>query len=588
MGFIPRAHQAEHSSKVPTIELHREQIREARKQALEAMKRAQELLGCKSTQRLYQKGQKVWPEGTNLHTTHPTVKLRPKHYGPFKVIDVLGPTTYCLELPAQWKIHNAFHGSLLLPYYETKEHGRNFPEPAPDLIEGQPEWKVKEILDSRRYRRKLQYLIRWKGYSDTHNSWEPKEAIKAPVLLAAFYGRNPEAIRKTEMEKADCGQRTLSSDPGEHTQTKKTQPWTGMHIRSARTASGKDNMSSGCTPPNPSLPPSSSTQHNHGAPLTLSQAINNLVQSARHQRTQLRREVSIDSLRRAILRPTSTPLPAISVIVAEGSLPEPQSTFVDAVESLSRSAIQTGSSSALNTTSPDRSTTAGSTSQPQTSSVTSVATVPTRRTDTRQLSGHILSTLLRRSGRGTAEPLFPAETQRATTSGTTQDITTTLPLITAAHTSTSLSSGEPQMSELMHTGQGLAAEEGEYRSPIQTTIDDLGELVECFRALNFEGRDEFFQRIVTTIPPVTRTCSNAVGRRRPAAGMPSPQIGMETQQNTGRDQDAVVDAAAAERSVWQPILQRHEPYAVLTALARREAEDGRARPPALLGRPAPD
>jgi len=38
MGFIPRAHQAERSSKVPTIELRREQIREARKQALEAMK----------------------------------------------------------------------------------------------------------------------------------------------------------------------------------------------------------------------------------------------------------------------------------------------------------------------------------------------------------------------------------------------------------------------------------------------------------------------------------------------------------------------------------------------------------------------
>jgi len=188
MGFIPRAHQAERASQVPTIELCREQIREARKQALEAMKRAQELLGHTSPHKPYQKGQKVWLEGTNLHTTHPTVKLRPKHYGPFKIIEILGPTTYCLELLAQWKIHNAFHGSLLLPYYETKEHGCNFPEPAPDLIEGQPEWEVEEILDSRRYRRKLQYLIRWKGYSDAHNSWEPKEAVNAPVLLTAFYG----------------------------------------------------------------------------------------------------------------------------------------------------------------------------------------------------------------------------------------------------------------------------------------------------------------------------------------------------------------------------------------------------------------
>jgi len=38
-----------------------------------------------------------------------------------------------------------FHGSLLLPYYETKEHGRNFLELTPDLIEGQPEWEVEAI-----------------------------------------------------------------------------------------------------------------------------------------------------------------------------------------------------------------------------------------------------------------------------------------------------------------------------------------------------------------------------------------------------------------------------------------------------------
>src|SRR6267142_2586145 len=502
--------------------------------------------------------------------------------------NILGPTTYRLELPAQWKIHNAFHGSLLLPYYETKEHGRNFPEPAPDLIEGQPEWEVEEILDSRRYRRKLQYLIRWKGYSDAHNSWEPKEAINAPVLLAAYYGRNLGAIRKTELGKTDCTQRTLSSDLGEHVQSRKTQPRTSMHIRSARIAKEEANMSGEHTPPNPTSPSSSSSRHTRETPLTLSQAINQLFDSARRQRAQLRREVSIDSLWRAILRPTSTPLPAISVIVVEGSLPEPQSTFADAVESLSRSTTLTGSSSALNTTSPNRPTDAGSTNQPRISSVTTAATVPTRRTDTRQLSGHILSTLLRRSGRDAAEPPFPAETQSTTTSGTTQDINTTLPLTTAAHTSTSLSSGEPQTLESTRLGQGLAAEEGEHRSPIQTTVDSLGELVKRFRALNFKGRDEFFQHIVTTIPPVTRTRSNAVGRRGPAAGTPSPQIGTETQQNAGRNQDAVVDAAAAERPVRQPILRRYEPYAVLTALARREEEGGRARTPAPLGGPAPD
>jgi hypothetical protein len=56
--------------------------------------------------------------------------------------------TYQLELPSQWKVYNAFHGSLLLPYHETKEHEHNFTEPPPKLIEGQPEWEVEEILNS--------------------------------------------------------------------------------------------------------------------------------------------------------------------------------------------------------------------------------------------------------------------------------------------------------------------------------------------------------------------------------------------------------------------------------------------------------
>jgi len=52
------------------------------------------------------------------------------------------------------------------------------------------------------------------------------------------------------------------------------------------------------------------------------------------------------------------------------------------------------------------------------------------------------------------------------------------------------------------------------------------------------------------------------------------QAGKEAQQDARRNQDALVNVAAAEGSVWQPVLQRFEPYSVLTALARREEETG--------------
>ncbi|GAB0087270.1 hypothetical protein DMENIID0001_015630 [Sergentomyia squamirostris] len=47
-------------------------------------------------------------------------------------------------------------------------------------------YQVEKILDRREVRkRKLVYLIKWEGYSDYHNSWEPAKNI-CPVMVAEF------------------------------------------------------------------------------------------------------------------------------------------------------------------------------------------------------------------------------------------------------------------------------------------------------------------------------------------------------------------------------------------------------------------
>jgi hypothetical protein len=106
-------------------------------------------------------GDQVWLEGTNLKLSHPKAKLDAKRYGPFKVIEEILPVVFRLELPSHWKIHNVFHASLLTRYNETEEHGCNFAQPAPELIEGEEEYKVEQVLNSRRFGRakKLQYLL---------------------------------------------------------------------------------------------------------------------------------------------------------------------------------------------------------------------------------------------------------------------------------------------------------------------------------------------------------------------------------------------------------------------------------------------
>ena len=95
---------------------------------------------------------------------------------------------YQLELSPSWKIFGTFHASLLSPYHKTSEHGTNFLEPPLDVIEGEEEYKVEQVLGQRTYGRwkKKQYLIKWKGYSTAHNSWEPAKNIHALELVKRY------------------------------------------------------------------------------------------------------------------------------------------------------------------------------------------------------------------------------------------------------------------------------------------------------------------------------------------------------------------------------------------------------------------
>jgi len=107
--------------------------------------------------------------------------------GPFEISEVLGPVTYRLRLPIQWNIHNVFHGKLLTPYCETDVHGKNFPEPPPDLVNGEEEYEVESIRDHRKRGRGYQYLVVWKGYSD--ETWESESNLKNASEVLQSYKR---------------------------------------------------------------------------------------------------------------------------------------------------------------------------------------------------------------------------------------------------------------------------------------------------------------------------------------------------------------------------------------------------------------
>jgi len=154
MGFIPKAHQPVWEHSLPALEECRLLLQEAWKLVAEATTQAQSLWQKPSKFQPYKKEDQVWLEGNNLCTTHPTVKLWPKRFSLFEIIEELGPITYWLALPPIWWLHNAFHATLLLPYQEMSTHGMNYSVPAPQLIKEELEWEIDAILTSRHYEHK--------------------------------------------------------------------------------------------------------------------------------------------------------------------------------------------------------------------------------------------------------------------------------------------------------------------------------------------------------------------------------------------------------------------------------------------------
>ena len=105
------------------------------------------------------------------------------------------PVTYRLTLPKQWKIHNVFHAALLTPFKETTFHGTIETRLPPNLVNGQQEYEVEAILTHRHYRGKYQYLVKWKGYDSSENTWEPDQNLTNMEELLNNYKKSQETLR---------------------------------------------------------------------------------------------------------------------------------------------------------------------------------------------------------------------------------------------------------------------------------------------------------------------------------------------------------------------------------------------------------
>jgi transposase InsO family protein len=133
------------------------------------------------------RGDKVYLHTKNLRTKRPSKGLDHVKVGPFLISKQNGPVTYTLELPPDAKIHPRFHVSLLEPADPETPLQRTFRYE----MEEEKEFEVERILDHKLNNNPRDpetfYLVKWLGYDETENTWEPETNLTNCRQLLAQY-----------------------------------------------------------------------------------------------------------------------------------------------------------------------------------------------------------------------------------------------------------------------------------------------------------------------------------------------------------------------------------------------------------------
>lgn len=147
----------------------------------------------------FEVGSSVYVKAKYFRSTRPSRKLSEKNLGPFVIIAQPGSHSRTIRLPEAMKaVHPVFHVSQLEPAIPNNIPNRVQPPPPPIEIDGEPEYEIAEILDSKVDRRrkscKLLYKVRWLGYegTDEETSWLiATELDHAVDLVSDFHSRYP-------------------------------------------------------------------------------------------------------------------------------------------------------------------------------------------------------------------------------------------------------------------------------------------------------------------------------------------------------------------------------------------------------------
>lgn len=199
LGYVPRG-VAEHvfdrlvgnKSKRDVYELGQRQqlVLKCLKVNLEEAQRRMKVYYDKNRPvQIFEVGDRVMISSKNLNIEHLGVigsgsnKLAPLWIGPYPVIKKTSVDTYRLQLPSGLRLYPEFHTSLLKPYKSSAEPDRYNP-PNEGMIQAGGDagaYLVEDIRDHKKSGNSVYYLVKWQGYPESENSWEPLSSLQKPA-----------------------------------------------------------------------------------------------------------------------------------------------------------------------------------------------------------------------------------------------------------------------------------------------------------------------------------------------------------------------------------------------------------------------
>lgn len=194
MGFEPAVDVVDEGARQ-----FRDRMDESLQEAKSALAKAQDEYALYYNRRRdpapeFQPGDMVLVDASDIRTNRASKKLDCLRLGPFKVLQAVGKGAYRLELPESLRrLHPVFPVVKLARMPADPFPGRRHPPaPLPDIIDDVEHFEIEKILDSRKRYRRLEYLVKWKGYNDAHNQWIPWYNLDADESVQEFHTTHPD------------------------------------------------------------------------------------------------------------------------------------------------------------------------------------------------------------------------------------------------------------------------------------------------------------------------------------------------------------------------------------------------------------